>query len=128
MPYPTANTFSAREPHAMPSGAGNYFKLAAPVTLVTFVGGRETYHNSRHLFARIFSLPETGNYIRQVRQGDEVLEESSVDALNAFLYYERGREFFVRASRKRPGPESAYGTKWNWRFLSDYLGWKWRRA
>ena len=110
----------------MPSEAATYYELPARVKIVTEHRGLETFQNSRELFTRLAELPDMGGPVLQLSQGEFVLSENSVAALNEFLRLPRAFVYFGRATRQQPGPARAPATRWSWAFLGQYLGFDWR--
>ena len=113
---------------------GMYSRLLTPVVLVTEARGREVFTHSRRLFARLAQIGETlrgenppPRAIMAIWQGDQHVADSGVLALELMLEL-NGLENFNRASKAQRGPARAVGTKYQWSFLGEYLGWEWQRS
>ncbi|MBW7895141.1 MAG: hypothetical protein H3C27_08500 [Opitutaceae bacterium] len=107
-----------------------YYALPQPVVLVTRLRGREIFADSRALMARLEDLAEYSSsepLLLSIYQGNHFVSEAGVAALETMLRTV-GLTPFFRASRRRSGPERAAFTKWNWEYLSDFLGWEWHRV
>lgn len=120
-----------REVPAAPSTAGGYSRLLVPAVLVTTARGREVYADTRRLFERLEALAveirKSGPQIQAIWHGQEHVTEAGVAALETMLATV-GLEAFNRASKGQRGAARALGTKYQWYFLSEYLGWEWERA
>lgn len=106
-----------------------YYRLADPVTLVTAMKGKESFTDSRKLFNRLEEMAESpipGQMILSIYQGRFFVSEDGVAALETMLRTV-GMTPFFRASRLRKGPERATFTRYNWEYVSEYLGWDWHR-
>ena len=111
---------------------GSYARLSEPVILITATRGREVFTSARALFTRI---AEIGQEIRNgapvgtllaIWQGTQHVTEPGVQALE-FMATATGLDQFNRASKAQRGGARALGTKYQWYFLSEYLGWEWQR-
>lgn len=106
------------------STAGIY-NLASPVVLVTKGKGREVFKNSRQLIQRIEQIGEIGEEIIQINNNVSAVPPEGIAALNTMLSVCGLRRF--RLAAKRSGnPARAPYTRFEWAFLSLYLGWEWR--
>jgi len=101
-----------------------YFALREPVILVTVGVGREVFRSSMALFRRLASLRARRDVVMALWQGDRCLKTESVGAINAMVH-KVGLRPFARACESRRGPERAYGSKWSWSYLGEYLGFEW---
>lgn len=106
--------------HAFP-----FTSLLVPVVLVTKGRGREVFSCSRALFARLEELPRLKETILQIDYGVRTLSPDSIAALETMIWL-CGFECFKTASRRQSRPFNRFGTKWSWKFLSEYLGFEWR--
>ncbi len=117
-------------PAEQPSG-GMFARLLVPVVIVSTSRGREVFTDTRRLFARLqeigHQLRHTGPQIQAIWQGEQHVSEAGVAALEMMLST-AGLEAFNRASKHQRGGARALGTKYQWYFLSEYLGWNWERA
>lgn len=117
-------------PTEQPSG-GLFASLLVPVVLVTSTRGREVFTNTRRLFERLNSIAleirPFGTRIEAIWQGEQHVAEAGVAALETMLATV-GLEPFNRASKAQRGGARALGSKYQWYFLSEYLGWDWERA
>ena len=129
MPFPSA---IIREIPAAGPAIGSYSRLTEPVVIVTATRGREGFTSARALFTR---LEQIGQEIRQgapvgtllaVWQGAQHVTEPGVAALECMVSLS-GLSPFNRASKAQRGGARALGTKYQWYFLSEYLGWSWER-
>jgi len=117
------------------SSVGMYARLLTPVVLVTSMKGREVFRDSRRLFERLEFIGETlrcghlpgERAIMAIWQGDEHVSDSGVQALE-FMLETTGLEAFNRACKRQRGAGRAIGSKYQWYFVSEYLGWTWERA
>lgn len=123
-----------REVPAAPSTVGGYSRLLVPVVIVTQARGREVFTDTRRLFERLEEIGKSrpldsasGPEIKAIWQGDEHVSEKGVFALENMLQV-MGLEAFNRASKGQRGGARAIGTKYQWYFLSEYLGWTWERV
>jgi hypothetical protein len=111
---------------------GMYSRLLTPVVIVSVARGREVFTDTRRLFTRLEEfarvMRDTGEtQITAIWQGDQHVSESGVLALELMLELS-GLEVFNRASKAQRGGARAIGTKYQWYFLSEYLGWNWERV
>lgn len=117
------------------SSIGMYAKLLTPVVLVTTARGREVFKDSRRLFERLEKIGEAlrcphlpgERAIMAIWQGDENVSDAGVQALEVMLET-TGLEAFNRACKNQRGAGRAIGSKYQWYFLTEYLGWEWQRA
>lgn len=109
-----------------PKRVSPYFHFRTPVFLITDNRGREVFTDSRILFKRLEWLAEfnAAGSIMSIQQGEKAVSESGVAALICMMETVGFGPFF-RASRKRKGPERATFTRFNWDYLTEYLGWRW---
>lgn len=100
-------------------------QLPAPVVLVTRGRGREVFDDSSALIRRLEELPALREEVLTIQTAAHAVAEDGIDALNLMLRTVGLRPFFT-AARRETTPARALRTRWNWRFLSEYLGWNWR--
>ena len=104
--------------------------LMTPVVLVTKGRGREVFDDSRALMHRLEALPALGESVMSIQWGAKgAVTEEGIEALAFFLEIEGWSYFRRAAQRKRDEtgePVHRFGTRWNWRFFGEYLGWDWR--
>jgi hypothetical protein len=123
----------AAEPLSEVSAIGMYARLLEPVVLVTEARGREGFNDTRRLFRRLEAIAatkkagHTGRIILAIWQGDQHVADAGVLALELMLEI-GGLENFDRASKAQKGGGRALRSKYQWYFLSEYLGWNWERA
>ncbi|HTJ77667.1 MAG TPA: hypothetical protein VL357_01605 [Rariglobus sp.] len=120
-----------REVPAEPSTLGGYSRLLVPAVIVTAGRGREVYADTRRLFERLAALAleirNGGPQIQAIWHGQEHVSESGILALELMLEL-NGLEVFNRACKAQRGGARAIGTKYQWYFMSEYLGWTWERV
>jgi hypothetical protein len=98
------------------------------VLIVTEARGREVYHSSRPLFRRLRELANQRTPLLQLHWRGERATAVDLRAFNFWLLHVGFRVFF-RAARRRPGPERATATKYQWEYLVDgYLALQWEVA
>lgn len=105
-------------------------RLLAPVVLVTKGRGREVFDDSRALMGRLQEIPMMRDSVMSIQQEKKgAVTEDGIAALEVFLAVE-GWSYFNRAAQRRHDttgePVQRFGTRWNWRFFGEYLGWEWR--
>jgi hypothetical protein len=92
--------------------------------LITAGRGREVFHDSARLMKRLGEAVACDE-IRGIQTASHYVEENGIAALQTML---RNVGFgpFRRAAFDAGRLYSRFGTRWNWRFLGEYLGWEWR--
>ena len=125
-PFRVAPASEARLASALRSSVtGGIYNLMSPVVLVTKGKGREVFKNSRQLIQRIEKIGEIGDEIVQINNNVAAVPPEGIAALNTMLSTCGLRRF--RLAAKRTGnPARAPYTRFEWAFLSLYLGWEWR--
>lgn len=112
---------------------GGFSRFLQPVELVTAARGLEVFYDARSLFERLEAIGRElrasggDGKIQAIWQGNEHVSEAGVAALEAMLATV-GLATFNRASKGQRGGARAIGTKYQWYFLSEYLGWDWESA
>lgn len=101
------------------------YNLASPVVLVTKGKGREVFKNSRSLILRLESIAEIGDEIVQINNNVNCVPPEGIAALNTMLAVS-GLRRFRRAAKRTGNAARAPYTRFEWAFLSLYLGWEWR--
>lgn len=101
----------------------NHFRH--PVVVITKGRGVESFEDSRELFKRLEEIPALGDSIMSIQQNGRAVAEHSIAALDTLLRTVGFRPF-QRASIRKGPPFSRFGTRWNWEFLNEYLGFDWR--
>ena len=100
---------------------GSYARLSEPVILITATRGREVFTSARALFTRIAEIGQ------EIRNGAPVGTLLAIWQGGEFMATATGLDQFNRASKAQRGGARALGTKYQWYFLSEYLGWEWQR-
>lgn len=116
---------SASDEYVAVDTSRGYNTLSSPVVLVTKGRGREVFKSSRLLFARIEEIGATGEEIVQINNNVYSVHPAGVAALNTMLAVS-GLRRFREAARRQTTPARVLNSRFQWAFLSDYLGWEWR--
>lgn len=113
-------------PRALPTSAPVeiYWHLSPAVVVVTYGRGREVFHDSRRLFARLAEIPALGDRIAAIHRGTEHADARSVEALTAMLETVGFKPFF-RICAASEGPERVLRSRWCWDRLANYLPLYW---
>jgi hypothetical protein len=99
--------------------------LASPVVLVTKGKGRKVFKNSRQLILRLEAIAEIGEEILQINNNVYAVPPDGIAALNTMLAV-CGLRRFRRAAKRSGNVARAPYTRFEWAFLSLYLGWEWK--